>query len=70
MKSDPPTGVVVFAGGPSTSSIIERSTPLISRVLFLEKEVEVEEDPEPPSTPSSPLPASFPDVLLYVGLAS
>ena len=34
-ESDPPTRVVVSAGGPSTSDIVERSTPLISRVLFL-----------------------------------
>ena len=70
MGSDPPSGVVVSMGGPSTSGIIERSNPLISRALFLIEEFEVEEVPQPPSTPSSPLPASFLDVLLYVGPTS
>ena len=36
-ESDPLTEVVVSTSGPSTSAIIERSIPLISKVFFLEK---------------------------------
>ena len=64
-ESDPSFGVVVSMGGPSTSGILE-STPLISRV-FLAEEFQVEEVPQPLDTPSSPLPISFPNIILYGG---
>ena len=41
-KSDPLSRLVVSVCGSSTCDIVERSTPLISRVLFSAEEVKVE----------------------------
>ena len=65
---DPPLGVINSQDRPSTSSELERNTPVLSRVLFQsEDSIEVEEFSESVVASNSPLPLDHLDILLYVG---